>query len=726
MLDRFLPQAAAADAPAEQGGFNISLGDLRAMAWRQRRLVASVVALFLVLGFIVTLLMTPRFSAASTIRVDLEENKIIEGQDLNPAVAAGDTGRYLNTQKRVIESRTMAVRVADRLKLAANNGFFVAMGAKPEGLTTPQRQALAAGLLQGNVKVDVPLDSRVVTLSFQSRDPGVAARVANTYADLFIENNVRRRYDSNRYARRFLLQQIEEAKGSLRNAEMAAIAYARANQLIDAGDASASPEDNSKAGSRSITTANLVQLNNAYVDARGARILAEERWNAVRGIPPLQLPEVASNPTVQQLVGQRAQLNAQLAQLRQRYQPEQQDVQQLTAQLATLGREIERAAGDAKESVRNAYRVAAEQEQAFDRARRRLAGETLEEQDRRVQLNLISRGAETQRVQLNNLLERYNQVSAASDITANNISLIDYADAPTAPVSPNMSRNMALALALGLVFALAAALGREALDDTLRSPEDVERKLHLPLLGTTPLISDTIDNQLGSDKSELSEAYYTIRATLDYASPDGPPRTLQVTSSQPAEGKSTTAMALARDYARIGRKVLLIDADLRKPSVHRALGVKNEHGFMDVIIGHRELESVLIPSGLDGLHVLGLGPIPPNPVQVLSSSIIPDFIREYSPRYDLIIFDCAPVMGLADAPLIARHVDGVVVIVEANRAHFGQAKTAVRRLREAGGNILGIVMSKFNHRDAGYSYDYHYNYYAYGDKKPAKSWKLGS
>ena len=331
-----------------------------------------------------------------------------------------------------------------------------------------------------------------------------------------------------------------------------------------------------------------------------------------------------------------------------------------------------------------------------------------------MQLNIIARDVDSMRTQLNALMQRYNEVSSAADIVRNNISVLDYAATPTQPVSPNYLKNLGIATAAGLALALALALAAEAFDDTLRSPDDVELKLHVPLLGTTPVASDDELSVFNSDrKSAINEAYYSIRAALDYATSSGVPETVQVTSSQPAEGTATTSVALARDYARIGKRVLLIDADLRRPSLHRYFASARDRGFIDVLLGHRELADCVQRVGSEGLDILVLGQVPPNPAEILSSNAISDFITRYKPLYDIMIFDTSPVMGLADAPLISRQVQAVVLIVEANRAHNGQAKAAVRRLHDAGAKIAGAVLSKFDHRAAGYNYDYHYKYYRY-------------
>lgn len=724
-LDRFLP---VQHEEGEAGGFNISLGDLRAMIWRQRKVLLLVIGLGLLLGVIATMLMTPIYRATATVKIDNETVKIVEGQDIDPAIAMADTNRYLNTQVEIVQSRSLSTKVADALKLYRDDRFLENMGSKlpddqlAEKDRVAARREMVINTLQSNIKMDSAPDTRVATIGFSSRDPVLAAKVANSFAENYINQNVQARYDNNAYARKVLNAQVQEARTQLQATEREAIDYARKNRLIDTGDVSSGSDDggsnNGDTGSaRSITTANLVELNSAFVKARAARILAEARWNVARSGNGLDTPEARQSGILQNLQDRRATLASNLSQLRARYLDSQPQVKETIAELQQVDAIIAKASRTLRNSIQNEYLAALNAERSLQSAKEQLASETLTEQDRRVQLNLIARDAETQRKQLNNLLNRLNQINAAADITVNNISLLDPAEVPFAPVSPNVKRNLLIALAAGIAIAFFLAFMREALDDTLRSPEDAEKKLHMPLLGTTPFVTDVTWQDIEDRQGELSEAYYSIRATVDFASSSLAGKVMLVTSSQPGEGKTTTAVALARDFARIGRRVLLVDADLRNPSLHRATGIPKEHGFIDVLMKHRTLEDAIVSHEIPGLHLLPLGPIPPNPVQILSSNLITDFLEDMRQNYDVIVLDTAPVMGLADAPMLSRTVDFVLLIVEANRAHYGQARSAVRRLQDAGANILGIIMTKFSFRDAGYSYDYHYSYYNYRSKQ---------
>jgi capsular exopolysaccharide synthesis family protein len=688
--------------------------------------------LALFLGLAVTLLMTPKYAAVATAQIDNENVKIVSGQDIDPTVSINDTIRYINTQMGIVQSRTVALLVIDDLGLDKNDTFLTTMRARLPDARLPaaqRKQALreaAVEVLAANLKVEVPVDDRVMSIQFTSPNAVMAMQVANSFARNFVANNVRRGLDANSYARKVLEQQIEVDRVQLDQAERKAIAYAQENHLIDASDASGSgsgasdPKSNSpgSGNSQSITTANLVRLNGQYIDAVNQRIMAEQRWHAAQTTPPEQLTEVVSNIQLQSLISQRATTAGQVANMKAKYQANFPQLIQAQAELNFLNSQIDRQINGIKESIRYQYKVAQAQEASLSSERERLSNQTLDEQRRRVQLNLLARDVESRRHQVADLMDRYNQIASASDIVRNNISLIDAAIVPSQPVSPNLLKNMGIAFALGIVIATLLMIAREAVDDTLRGPDDVESKLGLSLLGTTPkMTSEQLDSSLGDQKNPLTEAYYSVRVALDYSTLHGVPDTLLVTSSQPSEGKSTTALALARDYARIGKQVLLIDGDLRRPSLHRALGLANSVGFVDVLLQHKPLaECIQTREDYVGLSLLTLGKTPPNPVEILSSNVISEFLNTYKPQFDIIIVDSAPVMGLADTPLLARQVDTVLMIVEANRAHRGQAKTAVRRLLDAGASIAGVVLTKFDHRNAGYNYDYHYRYYSYDTK----------
>ncbi|WP_260926837.1 GumC family protein [Novosphingobium sp. 9] len=724
--DRYIAdERGAGDYPAAaQGAGMISMAQVRGALWRQRYVVGGIVLVCLVLGLVATLLMRPVYQATATVRVDQQMGQIVEGQDLaNPMIASNELPRYLKTLSAVIGSHSMALRVADKLGLDRDPAFVGDDKGDGKLQTRQARLDRAARKIAANVSVDAPGDTRIMAISYKSPGREEAARLANAYASLFVADDAQRSMDTNSYARQVLQQQIDATRDQLAKSEMQAVNYARANQLImpmgsgsGGGDGGSSDGQSGGGGggAQTLTGATLMSMNSARSGLVSARIQAEQHWNVVSGMPALSIPEVQQNSAIQTLQGQRADLAGQLAQLKQRYKAGYPQVDELTMQIHSLDQQIAQTASQIKASIKAQYEVAKQQEGAMDTEITKVSSQTLAEQDRQVEYSLLNRNTDALRQQMTSLMQRYNEIASASDIHANNLTLLDTAEAPASAVSPNIYKNMMLALGAGIVLAFGAALLREMLDDSLHSPEDVEAKLGVHLLGITPHVEvDKLEEAMGR-AGALSEAYASLRTAIEYAAPAIPHRVIQFTSSQASEGKTTTSTSLAGQYAALGRRVLVIDADLRKPTIGRALiGRKAEHGLVDVLLGHRTFEDVAV-SVSGSMDVIPCGHIPPNPVEILSSAAFAQFIESHRKAYDLVLIDSPPVIGLADAVLIGRVADHIVFVVEANRSHFGQAKAAMRRLGQVHAKVIGAVLTKYRAQEAGHSYEYAYNYYSYG------------
>jgi len=717
-MEQYLPSQNG-EAETQTGGV-INLTMVRGVIYRQRLILIGTVALALVAGLAVTLLTKPIYSASATVQINTGGTQIFDkNQDLERSISPAEIGRYMNTQGAVIKSRYLAYRVVDDLKLDKRDDFLgaIAFKEKPAGISAAewakQKREIAASMVQGAVSVDVPYDSRIITINYQSQNATHAALIANALANNFALDGSRRTIEANNYAVEYLAKQIAEVRTKLQTAEISMNAYAKNNGIV--GQTTSAGSEENASSSPTVTVTNLFSANAAYTQARAKRIATEQRWNAISGIPATQLPEVQQSGAVQGLIADRAKAATELAQLKQRYGDNFPLILELRSQLTSMDANIGRIGNDIKNGIRREYEIALRQEQALSGELNKVSADSLTEQDNRVRYNLLDRDASALRTQLNALLDRYNQLLAASNIRSDSSTKLDSAQVPSTPISPNLFKNLIIAALGGLGIALALAILREAFDDRLRTVDDVERKLGYPLLGYTPAIGEgDITEQMVDPFSPLMEAYASIRTAIDFARP-GTNRVLLVTSSEPSEGKSMTAAVLGRKYAQLGRKTLLIEADLRKPSLsHMFSTERRDKGLVEVLLGDLDLKSALLPSGTENLDVLPVGKTPVNPVELLSSPVMAEFIERYRPEYSLIILDSAPVMGLADAPLLARLVDGTVFIVEANRAHYGQSKTALRRLRTAGANVLGVVLTKYRAADAGQVYDYHYSYYSYG------------
>ncbi len=686
--------------------------------------ISLIVVGTLALAIIVTLLQTPRYTADTTLQINDQSAQIFGKQDdtmQDPVVAASDTERFLQTQVDILKSRALAERVAQKLRLVGNAKFYDAMGVRqPTGnLTRAELEDLTLRTIENARDVDLPRNTRLATVSFISTQPELAAQIANTFASEFIQTNLQRRFDSSAYAREFISGQLSEARAKLEGSERELNAYARQAGLIRDRDAtSAGPSQGGRVGN-SVTTTSLLEVNSAANQAEAARIAAEGRWRLVSGSNALNSPDVLANPAISALLAERARDMAELEKQRANHLEDYPAVQQLKAQVGVIDAQIQSVASSIKASVKQQYDAALAAEDSLKREVTDLKGSSLAEQDQLVQYRLLEREADTNRTVYEGLLQRYKELNAAAGISASNIAIIDPAIPPIRPSSPNLLRNLLLALVVGLGSAAAFVFLRNQLDDSVKVPEDVEGKLQMALLGVIPLTEELDLNVAMEDpKSPISEGYNSLRSALLYSTATGLPKTMLVTSSQPSEGKSTTSLAIAKGIARLGRNVVLLDVDLRRPALHRAipeLAGENNRGISSILTAQSTVDEALRDTDIEHLKVITSGPIPPSPTELISSSRMSQLMEELSERFDLVLLDSPPVLGLADSPLMAALVDGVIIVIQSDRSRRGSLKASLRRLRNMRTNILGGVLTKFDSSNMGnrYSEYYGYNYYQY-------------
>lgn len=701
----------------------IDVAAVRGILFRQRWLIAGVVAAALIAGLVITLLATPYYRAFSSVRIEPYGAAIVEGQDLDGYTPPNQIYNLLATHVAVINSRSLARVVAENLNLDEREDFLgeEIEESRPAGASEKAwretKLDIAASMLQQSVSAEVPRDNWIIRIAYSSSSPTLAAEVANAYADAFATMETQDSLESNAYAREYLIEQIDLTRQRLQEAEQKANRYARDKGIIVQPIAAGS-EDGSGG---TLTTTNLASINARVAAAQAERIEAEQRWRSVQNLPATQLAEVQNNSLLQTLIGQRTIKLTELDELRQRLRDSHPQIVSILSQIDTLDSQIESTSADIKAAIRNDYIIARNREQALRAELNSTTRETLEEQDRRVEYGVLEREADALRSQLEALLARFNQISTASNVQDSTITLLDHASVPSEPYEPSLPRNMGLALVLGIALAGGLAVLRETLDNRIRSLGDVEERVGLRLLGQTPYLpQDDIEYESTNRFGPLMEAYASIQATLEFLIPRGS-AVLQLTSSESSEGKSTTALILAELFAGSGRKTLLIDADLRRPSIASLLGnEKPKAGLLEVLTGRSRLESVILKGVHDNLDIIPVSERPANATEVIGSSQFREFIETCRREYSMIIVDSAPVLGLADAPMLARIVDGTIFVMEANKVSFGQIKDSLRRLRNSGGKVIGGILTKYRSLEAGESYGYQYSYYSYGrDEKAA-------
>ncbi len=456
-LDRFMVDQAA--QPIGQAKL-INLATVRGFIWRQRLILVGITAAALLVGFVLTVLAVPIFEATSVVRVDPEQTDIFEGESLTESVSVSGLDSYLATVSAVVKSRSFATQVAEALKLEQRPALAGDAADRPAGLSDAawaiRRREQAAAMLQGNVSTEVPSQERLVQISFRSSDPKLAADIANAYADNLLTDDLRRSLQKNSYAQTYLQQEIANLRGKLDDAQRRALGYARANGII--GDSllpSGSEDQSSGSGApETVTASKLSAINTQLSNAKARRIAAEQSARTAASTAAADMPAFIQSNAGQALLGQRSTLEAQLAELRQRYGPEHPQIQETEAQIAAINRQISQLGGNFKASLRKTYESAAREEAALQQELQRVSGDTLDEQDRRVAFNQLNSKSVALQTQLDALLNRYNQIAASANVTPSTMTLLDRATVPDAPVSPNLINNLLVALVLGGGFAL--------------------------------------------------------------------------------------------------------------------------------------------------------------------------------------------------------------------------------------------------------------------------------
>ncbi|PSJ41737.1 GumC family protein [Allosphingosinicella deserti] len=698
-----LPDPWAQQSYKAPSATDINLGTLWRILAEWRWLILGAIAVGLAAAVMLTFLTTPMYRAAATLEINPPTVEILD--ERKTGTRQSNDRDYLTTQYGLLASRNLAQRVAQDLNLASNPQIV------PPGLDRTTRIKVATGVLQGHFEVYPVPQSRLVRISYTSPNPGLSAQITNSFADSFINSSLERRYEASSYARQFLERQIAKQKAELEISERKLVAYAQAQGLITTGGSG--DKGSSGSDTNSLQGASLVALNQALTDAQSKRISAEQRYRQANSLNASEITQSTSA-----LRASRAALQAEYQEKLASFKPDYPDMVRLRTRIEALGQEIAREGGTVSggktSTLLAEYRAAAAEERSLQARVNQLRQSVMTDRGDRVQYNILQREADTNRSLYDALLQRYKEIGVAAGIGTNSVSVVDRAEPPGGPYSPNLLLNLAVGLALGAIAGIGAALALEFLNDTIKTPDDVRDKLRLPSLGVVPKKkgNDPLAEELKDQTSPVAEAYSSLRTSLQFTTDTGAPKTLLITSTRAAEGKSSTTLALAQGFARLGKSVLLIDSDLRKPAF--VTGVEPNEGLSKLLTNTDTLNQHVMKTQFEGLTLLPCGPLPPNPAELLSSPRLKAILAEASANYDMVIVDGPPVLGLADAPLLSANCRATLLVIESGKTRTKAAIDAVNRLKASGGNIVGAVLTKFRHQAHGYGYGYGYEPYRYG------------
>ena len=716
----------AGAAPAEPDGPNLrdQFFKILGLALKHRWLILACCVGGLVIGFLVTFTSTPIYRATATIQVDLAAAKVVklDTPDSSPQI---DSYRFYQTQRELLQSRSLAERVASNLDLG-DGGFVnprptsswaklkgIIFRDKPgEKLDLAQRKAAAAGLIQSGLAVFQAPNSSLVSISFDSPDAGWAANIANAVAQGFTDQNLERRYGASAYSRKFLEEKLAELKVKLEESEKALVEYQDKEQIITSKGKDQQP----------LADSDLLSLNSALQGVRTERIRAQELWQQAERTPGLALPQIMNDKSISALREKRAFLASEYQEKLATFKPDYPDMRRLKAQIAQFDSEIERASTTVKGSLKAQYESLLQQEELLQKNIEQASGKVLVARNKGIQMQILQREADSTRTLYDGLLQQYKDMGIAGATGVNNVAVVDRAQTPGAPYKPDLKKNLLIWFAFGLFAAGAAVAGLEILDDTFKSPEEIEDQLGLAVLGLIPKVKEDIFESLRtSPVSSISESYRSLRTALQFSTSNGLPKSLVVTSPNAGEGKSTTSVALAINFAQLGMSVLLIDGDLRNPSAHQLLRCQAEKGLTNYLVGSARAGDIMQGTDVPRLCFIASGPLPPNPAELLAGQSMLRLLSGASEKFDIVIIDAPPVLGLADAPLLASMAAGTLLVLGAGETRRGVVKAALKRLHFARAQMVGVVLNKFDMRAANYAYhSYGALHYGYGTQSLAK------
>lgn len=698
-----VPPAGGAGVPApwvpsgHSGLPDLNLASIWRIISEWRWLILGSVAVGLAGAIIVTLLTQPLYRATAVL--ELNPPTVEAFEDSKGRVSAPSDQNFLATQYGLLRSRTLAERVAQQLNLASDEEFLSSEADRGT------RQKIATSILQQNFDVAPVPTSRLVKINYSSPSPDLAAKITNSFADSFINTNLERRYEATAYARQFLQNQITKVKGELEKSERQLVRFAQSQGLINTSRAAAGMPGG-EGDTNSLTGESLIDLNKALSEVQTRRIHAEERYRQMRGASNMTDVTLATAGIRGQIVGLEAEYQQKLSS----FKPDYPEMVALRARIEalqqSLGREGSTVAGGRSGTLLAEYRAAMAEERAIQAKVNQLKGAVLDLRGRSIDYNILQREVDTNRSLYDALLQRYKEVGVAGGIGSNQVSVVDRAESPSGPYSPNLPLNLAIGLAFGLIGGVGGALAIEFVNDTIKTPDDVREKLHLTPLGTIPrkLGDESLAEELKDQTSPISEAYFSLRTSLQFSTDTGAPKTMLISSTRAAEGKSSTTLALSQNFARLGYRVLLIDADLRKPAF--VTGTEPTNGLSKLLTNQDPLRDHVLRTRYENLWLVPCGPLPPNPAELLASPRLKAIVAEASSQFDMVIIDGPPVLGLADAPLLGSVCRGTLLVVESGKTRTAAAADAVGRLQSAGSHILGVVLTKYRPRATGYGYNY--------------------
>jgi capsular exopolysaccharide synthesis family protein len=685
---------------------------------RHRRAVAMVFVGAVLTAFVWSMTARPVFTGTAMLRIEKEEPRILKFEP----PAREDWGEAAQTQLqtyyRLLQSRALANRVVGLVGLE-HHPEFRSVGRRPGQLTDAFLERL---------HVEPVRNTRLVKVSFESRSPDLAAQVANTLAAAVIAQQIDDKKEAGRYATGFLSAQVNEARQTLQTNETQLSQFLEENDILFVGG----DRTGERVGERqALITQELATLSDSLLKAKAERVAKESMLAQATRANADALPAVLQNPLVAHLKEEATKLEGRYRELGQSFKPEYPRMQRLAENIAEVRQQLRAEILRFVEAVRGEYQTALQNETEIQKLSDAQRGLARKLDGQMARYNLLRREVDASRDLYSALSTRLKEMQVSASLLLSNISVVDRADVPVKRSSPRTGLNLLVGCLVGLVGGVTLAFLFEYLDTSIRDPREVEAMLHVPTLGLVPTRSALpahLDGRpLGAGagppgahgafalvahqatSSILAEAFRNLRTSVVYATPDRPPKTMLVTSLQQQDGKTSVSTNCAITLAQLGMgDVLLVDADLRHPDLHRILDVPQTPGLSDLLVGGVGVTEAIRPTGIPGLFVIPAGPVPTNPAELLFSPRFTQALATVGERFAHIVIDSPPMLGVSDTLVLAPRVEGVILVLRHGHTGRDAAQRAVQMLGSVRARLLGVVL---NHADvrttaAGYQY-YH-------------------
>ena len=715
----------------------IHLRDYYMVLRKRRHVVYTFFSITLALVLLFTFTATPAYEASTRLLIE----KAVQYTISEYGFTSYDPEFY-STQYQLIKSRPVARKVYDALKdnvqfrkyfeeesnktniIGKLKGIIVSITAGDAGdgaLEDPEKakRDFVVQTILNNITVRPESNTRIVTVSYLSRDPELTRLVVNTVANAYIEALFDLRVDSSKRALRWMSRKVEEERVTLDDLENGLQKYMEKNDII------------TLEARLAIVPQKLMELSTQLTRAETKRKELETLYNKIRSLDASgkdldSIPAIASDKTVSFLRGQIIKGDQKVIELSKKYGSKHPVMIESVEDLDLLRRKKAQEIGRVVESVKNEYDLSLSNEQNLRRilSETKLLAHGINEKF--VRYNSLKRDVDTNRQLFEALLKKMHEESIEEEGQTVNVMLVEVAETPRRPEKPRKALNLIVGIFMGLFGGILLAFFFEYFDNTVKAAEDAEAKLGIPVLGMVSHLKIEKKEQkrsierivLDEPKSSFAENYKALRTAIMLSSTDSTPKSILVTSMLPAEGKTSTAVNLALVIAQSASKVLLVDTDLRKPRIHKIFGISNKSGLSTYLVGSNA--KIIKEGPTPNINIVTSGPLPPNPSELLGSEKFARFISTMQERYDVIIFDSPPVLTVTDSLVLSKHVDGTIVVARAAKTSYEAVRKGLRMINDVGSNVLGLLINAIDFRKGGYYYNYYYyhnyNYY-YSDEE---------